>query len=105
MQRGIGEVVEGGAMTWEFDEMDRLRGELAAVHAQIEEYKAMAVTRSEQLASALKAKEDAERFEWCLPILTAQGDLGDKRALALGLTLLQGLDGREAIDAARKDAP
>jgi hypothetical protein len=48
-------------MTWEFAEMDRLRGELAAVHAQIEEYKAMAVARSEQLASALKAKEEAER--------------------------------------------
>jgi hypothetical protein len=33
--------------------MDRLRSELAAVHKQIREYKAMVVARSEQLAAAL----------------------------------------------------
>ncbi len=49
-------------------------------------------------------RADAERFEWALPILTAQGDEGDKRALRLAGAFLRGLDGRAAIDDARTAA-
>jgi hypothetical protein len=45
-------------------------------------------------------ERDADRFAFVLPILTAQGNLGDQRAYAIGLALMRGLDGRAAVDAA-----
>ena len=43
--------------------------------------------------------KDAARYRWALPILTGS-DEGDVRALRLAASLIQGLDGDIAIDAA-----
>ena len=56
-------------------------------------------TAERQLAEAQK---DTERLAWVLPILTAPGAEGDRRALQLAKQLLAGLDGLPAIDAALK---
>lgn len=55
-----------------------------------------------QSSDAAKVVENSRRYEWALPILTAQGKEGDRRALALAMQLANGLDGDAAIDAARK---
>jgi hypothetical protein len=75
------------------DEIDALRGNQTYLAKQCE---------------TLKARLDIEmddvfRFDWVLPILCAQGGTGDMRAMALALQLTKGLDGREAIDAARAE--
>lgn len=50
------------------------------------------------------AAADSERLEWALPILTgADSDDADKLAMKLALALMRGLDGRAAIDFARKE--
>ncbi len=54
---------------------------------------------------ARELERDAARFEWALPILTAAGDEGDRRALTLAKQFLLGLDGREALDAAMRASP
>jgi len=61
----------------------------------------------EALASAKAERDaalaDARRFEWSLPILCVQGDLGDAHALLLCAAFAKGLDGRAAIDAAMQE--
>ena len=56
----------------------------------------------QQLLSAeiARLKEDVARFEWVLPIIDAEGELGDRRTVLVGKQFMRGLAGRAAIDAA-----
>lgn len=47
-----------------------------------------------------RLRADANRYRWAVPILCALGDEGDKRAMALAMQLMKGLDGDAAVDAA-----
>jgi chromosome segregation ATPase len=52
----------------------------------------------------IKSEKDAERYRWILPIVTGDdSDEADKRAMAIATQLMKGLDGDDAIDAARSE--
>jgi hypothetical protein len=55
-----------------------------------------------EAADAIAAlRRDAERMDWCLPLLTGgENAETNARTMALVMALLRNLDGREAIDAA-----
>ena len=82
--------------------------DLAKVKAQFAASQAM-VTQLQDNRRVVEAERDAaaadsERLEWALPILTgADSDDADKLAMKLALALMRGLDGRAAIDFARKE--
>jgi hypothetical protein len=53
-----------------------------------------------------RMREDVARLEWVLPMLTGEDNpIADARTRAMGLALIRKLNGREAIDAARKECP
>ena len=49
-------------------------------------------------------RKDAERYAFVFPIIAAEGEEGDRRAIALARQLAAGLGGNDAVDAARKRA-
>jgi hypothetical protein len=53
-----------------------------------------------------RMREDVARLEWLLPVIGGDDTpIANARTLALGKALMNKLDGREAIDAARKECP
>jgi hypothetical protein len=53
-----------------------------------------------------RMREDVARFEWVLPVVCGDDTpIANARTHAMGLALMNKLEGREAIDAARKEAP
>jgi hypothetical protein len=55
-----------------------------------------------RFADVEEALKDAERFEWLRPVFEGSDDgEADRRSVALGLGLVQGLSGRELVDWAR----
>lgn len=63
-----------------------------------------ALLAAQQRAQALE--EDAKRLDWLLPIIMGESDAeADARMQRLAGALLLGKVGREAIDAARPEAP
>jgi len=81
---------DGEAIQALFQEIRRLNDKIVERDAEI------AALRAE----LARAQKDQARFLWTLPILCAQGNFGDTRALLLAAQLMRGLDGTAAIDAA-----
>lgn len=55
-----------------------------------------------RFADVEDALKDAERFEWLRPVIEGNDDReADRRTVALGLGLVEGLTGRELVDWAR----
>ncbi len=91
------------------DELDRLRRELEKRAKQLgvacdkhDLTHALACGRclADARREPAEARRDAARLEWVLPFIFAVGAEGDRRAILMAAAMMNGLEGRAAIDAA-----